>query len=155
MPFREDGAGHPPFAGLAALIAALCAVLPAAPSSGAERAIAGFRPGALVAQHERERRMTAVIAPDTLRRHLFALTSEPHLAGTPGDYRSALYVRDQLAAWGWATRIEEVPVWLNYPVEASIALVSPRLPKTRRWIPPGERAPRRSDRPRSTVMYQY
>lgn len=127
MPFREDGARHPPIAGLATLIAALCAILAAAPSLGAGRAIAGFRPGDLAAQHERERRMSALIAPDTLRRHLFALTSEPHLAGTPGDYRSALYMRDQLAAWGWETRIEEIPVWLNYPVEASLALVSPRF----------------------------
>mmetsp|Transcript_99081 Transcript_99081/g.296049 ORF Transcript_99081/g.296049 Transcript_99081/m.296049 type:complete len:683 (+) Transcript_99081:59-2107(+) len=50
--------------------------------------------------------------------HLKRLTSEPHVAGTPGDFRMAEYVRSQLEDLGFEAVIEPVKVLLNYPTDA-------------------------------------
>ena len=47
------------------------------------------------------------------------------MAGTPADLKTAEYVRDRLAAYGWDAHIEAVPVLLNYPGEARLELVEP------------------------------
>ena len=47
------------------------------------------------------------------------LTAEPHVAGTPADYRTAVFVRDKLREWGWKADIAEQEVLLNYPLLGS------------------------------------
>lgn len=44
------------------------------------------------------------------------LTAEPHVAGTPGDYKTALFVRDRLAEWGWKAEMVSYEVLLNFPL---------------------------------------
>ena len=80
--------------------------------------IAGFRDPA--AQHKLEDRFMA--APDAARagEHLRALTAEPHLAGTPGDRKTAEYVAEQYRKAGLETEIVEYRVWMNYPAEISV-----------------------------------
>ncbi len=48
------------------------------------------------------------------------LTSEPHMAGTPGDRKTAEYVARKFHEWGFETEIVEYRVWMNYPAEVSI-----------------------------------
>ncbi len=43
------------------------------------------------------------------------MTAEPHVAGTPADYKTAVFVRDKLREWGWKAELEELEVLLNYP----------------------------------------
>jgi N-acetylated-alpha-linked acidic dipeptidase len=56
------------------------------------------------------------VAPNSLKSLLRTLTEEPHVAGTPADYRTAIFVRDKLREWGWKAELEEFEVLLNYPV---------------------------------------
>ena len=53
--------------------------------------------------------------PENARTWLRVLTAEPHVAGTPADYKTAVFVRDKLREWGWKADIEELEVLLNYP----------------------------------------
>jgi N-acetylated-alpha-linked acidic dipeptidase len=85
----------------------------------------GFDAASAIAQLAREASMSALLRPDTLRRHLRILTEEPHVAGTPADRATAEYVRQRLASYGWDARIVEIPVWLNYPKVSKLELTEP------------------------------
>jgi N-acetylated-alpha-linked acidic dipeptidase len=56
-----------------------------------------------------------VPTPENARNWLRVLTAEPHVAGTPADYKTAVFVRDKLREWGWQADIVELDVLLNYP----------------------------------------
>jgi N-acetylated-alpha-linked acidic dipeptidase len=43
------------------------------------------------------------------------LTAAPHVAGTPADFKTAVFVRDKLREWGWNAELQELEVLLNYP----------------------------------------
>ena len=65
---------------------------------------------------EAEQTFVAVPSNASAREHLQYITSEPHVAGTSGDAKMAMYVQDQMLAAG----IEDVTTWeltvtLNYP----------------------------------------
>ncbi|WZP00494.1 M28 family metallopeptidase [Isosphaeraceae bacterium EP7] len=77
----------------------------------------GFRdrPDALAAQRKAEARALDVPTPEAARLLLRKLTEEPHVAGTPEDYDTAIFVRDQLRGWGWKADLAEYQVLLNYP----------------------------------------
>ena len=107
-------------------VAAVAATLALAAAGTADAPrISGFRVGDVAAELQREATVAAGIRPDSLRRHLRILTAAPHVAGTPADRATAEYVRQRLAAYGWDARIEEFPIWLNYPVESKLELVEP------------------------------
>ncbi len=106
-------------------LSSLLAVAFVARAADAPARITGFRASEVEAERAREARVAAAIRPDTLRRHLRILTEEPHVAGTPADLKTAEYVRDRLAAYGWDAHIEPVPVLLNYPGEARLELIEP------------------------------
>jgi len=66
---------------------------------------------------------TAAAAREELRR----LTAEPHIAGSPEDYATAVYVRDQMRSFGLQSELREYQVLLPYPRTPSIVeLLSPR-----------------------------
>src|SRR4051812_42795295 len=69
------------------------------------------------AQEERrlEEQFRAVPQGASAREHLRRLTAEPHIAGTPEDYATAVYVRDKMRSYGLAADLKEYQVWLNYP----------------------------------------
>jgi N-acetylated-alpha-linked acidic dipeptidase len=77
----------------------------------------GFSPGARAAELEAEAHALAVPTPQNAKAWLRALTEEPHVAGTPADYKTALFVRDKLREWGWQAELAEYEVLLNYPLE--------------------------------------
>ncbi len=100
-----------------------------APAPGADAAseptISGFRAADAAAERAREASIVAAIRPDTLRRHLRILTEVPHVAGTPADRATAEYVRNRLAAYGWDAKIEELPIYFNWPTESRLEMVEP------------------------------
>ena len=117
----------------AALAAALALALPSrfptasadAPLPAGPPKVTGFSPAGAIDELNREAAAALIPKPDSLRRHLRVLTAEPHVAGTPADRATAEYVRDRLLAYGWDAKIEEIPVYLNYPVESRLELVEP------------------------------
>jgi len=68
------------------------------------------------------------ISPNSIKSLLRTLTEEPHVAGTPADYRTALFVRDSLRSWGWKAELEEFEVLLNYPVVRVAGGDGPKTP---------------------------
>ncbi len=76
----------------------------------------GFTPRSRPEQLKAETHALAVPTPENARSWLRTLTAEPHVAGTPADYKTAVFVRDKLREWGWKADLEELEVLLNYPV---------------------------------------
>ena len=87
--------------------------------------IRGFFPEAAVRQAEIETTFRAVPSPDAARKDLRALTREPHVAGTPEDYRTAQYVLDQFREAGLEGHMVEYRVLLPMPNEVRVDLVEP------------------------------
>ena len=75
----------------------------------------GFFPGSRAAQAKAEALALGVPTPENARAWLRTLTEEPHVAGTPADYKTALFVRNKLREWGWEADLAENEVLLNYP----------------------------------------
>jgi len=75
----------------------------------------GFAPGSRAAQLAVEAKALTVPTPENARKWLKTLTAEPHVAGTPADYKTAVFVRDRLQEWGWKTDMVTYEVLLNYP----------------------------------------
>ena len=87
----------------------------------------GFTPDEAAAQKRIENQFRAVPTPASAREHLQRLTAEPHMAGTPGAYRVALYVRDQLRRYGLRAELKEYQVLLPHPRQSGLVeLLAPR-----------------------------
>jgi N-acetylated-alpha-linked acidic dipeptidase len=77
-----------------------------------------------------EEQFRAVPQGASAREHLRQLTAEPHVAGTPEDYATAVYVRDQMRSFGLSAELKEYQVWLNYPkTDPVVELIAPRREK--------------------------
>ena len=79
------------------------------------QALDGFSQASSQDERRIEEQFRAVPQPASAREHLRRLTAEPHIAGTPEDYATAVYVRDQMRSFGLAADLKEYQVWLNYP----------------------------------------
>ena len=89
--------------------------------------IDGFTPDGSATERKLEEQFRAVPQPSTAREELRRLTAEAHIAGSPEDYTTAIYVRDQMRSFGLQSDLKEYQVLLPYPRTASIVeLVSPR-----------------------------
>src|ERR1700677_2336064 len=73
-------------------------------------------------QRAAEAHALTVPTPENARRWLRILTAETHVAGTPADYKTAVFVRDKLREWGWKADISEMEVLLNYPDPPALIL---------------------------------
>src|SRR6476661_1970106 len=79
------------------------------------QALDGFSQASSQDERRIEEQFRAVPQPASAREHLRRLTAEPHIAGTPEDYATAVYVRDQMRSFGLSADLKEYQVWLNYP----------------------------------------
>lgn len=109
------------FAWLALLAAGVVAALPARESGG----IRGFFPARAVKERELEKSFQQSPTPGRARLDVWALTSEPHVAGTPEDYRTAQFVLEQFRLAGLDAEIVEYEVLLSMPREVKVDLVAP------------------------------
>eukprot|EP00898_Chlorokybus_atmophyticus_P008184 jgi/Chlat1/8367/Chrsp80S09218 len=57
--------------------------------------------------------------------HLKELTSEPHLAGTPANHRTALYVKSKFEQYGLDAHLTSYDVLGTYPLKRSLTAVYP------------------------------
>ncbi len=97
------------------------------PSSGRNAPLLGFNSASSAKEREAEAKALAVPSPENARRWLKTLTEEPHVAGTPADEKTALFVRDRLQEWGWKVEIVPFEVLLNYPArKPTLHLIEPR-----------------------------
>lgn len=80
-------------------------------------ALLGFLSKSREAQLKAEAHALDVPTPENARKLLATLTKEPHVAGTPADYKTAIFVRDKLREWGWKADLAEMEVLLNYPAD--------------------------------------
>ncbi len=88
-------------------------------------ALRGFAPATLDAERAAERIVLASPSESAALRHETALASEVHRMGTTGDYETAVYVRDALAAAGWDAKLATYTVPLDYPTAQQITLLDP------------------------------
>src|SRR5262245_25150891 len=95
------------------------------PDPNGPPALLGFAPRSTGPEREAEAQALTVPTPENARRWLRILTAEPHVAGTPADYKTAVFVRDKLREWGWKAEIAEIEVLLNYPILTSLELRRP------------------------------
>src|SRR5215212_1050376 len=95
------------------LVSAIAPVL--SQTSANAPGIDGFTVAGASAERRWEEQFRAVPSSQSAREHLRRLTLEPHIAGTKEDYATAVYVRDQLRAFGLNAELKEYEVWLNYP----------------------------------------
>ncbi len=102
----------------AAIAALVLAALPARAADGPIGVAPNSRDGFEAAQA----RAFATITPRDARNWLRTLTEEPHVAGTPADHETAVFVRDKLRSWGWEADLVEYQVLLNYPIPDRISL---------------------------------
>jgi len=93
----------------------------------AQTTIDGFAPKPSDNQRRLEEKFRAVPSSANAREELRRLTAEAHLAGSPEDYATAIYVRDQMRSFGLAADMREYQVLLPYPRSPSIVeLIAPR-----------------------------
>jgi N-acetylated-alpha-linked acidic dipeptidase len=108
----------------------VCAALApraAAQARDAQSVLDGFTAADSDAERQLEERFRAVPQPSAAREHLRTLTRDPHVAGTPEDYQTALYVRDQLRKFGINAELKEYQVLLPYPKRPTVLeMISPR-----------------------------
>ncbi|HKG96235.1 MAG TPA: M28 family metallopeptidase, partial [Pyrinomonadaceae bacterium] len=115
--------------------------------------IDGFSAERAAAERRWEEQFRAVPNPQSAREHLRRLTIEPHIAGTKEDYETAVYVRDQLRAFGLNAELKEYEVWLNYPNTPSVLeLITTHRQKlnTREAVVPGDPS---SSHPKITPLF--
>ncbi|MBK6457034.1 MAG: M20/M25/M40 family metallo-hydrolase [Gemmatimonadetes bacterium] len=66
-------------------------------------------------QRQLERAAVAVPAPERAASHSRALSSEPHVAGTPAQARTRDYVIDQMKRLGLETEVRAYDIWMPHP----------------------------------------
>jgi len=100
--------------------------------NNSDATIEGFTRNSSIAERSWEAQFRAVPSPASAREHLRRLTVEPHVAGTPEDYKTAVYVRDQMKSFGLDAQIREYQVLLPFPKAPSVVeLVAPRRQRLR------------------------
>ncbi|WP_435006528.1 M28 family metallopeptidase [Tundrisphaera lichenicola] len=95
----------------------LIALITITAEAPAQEPIIGFSVGSRASQVKAEAHAMSIPTPDAARAWLREITEEPHVAGTPADYRTAVNVRDKLRSWGWTAELAEYEVLLNYPIQ--------------------------------------
>src|SRR5258706_15748285 len=82
--------------------------------------IDGFGSKLSEAQRKLEEQFRSVPSATNAREELRRLTSEAHIAGSPEDYATAVYVRDQMRSFGLNSDILEYQVLLPHPRTPSL-----------------------------------
>ena len=98
-------------------------VLASQPAQSPAQPVPGYRDFAAEAKIESE--FLAVPNAKLAGEELKILTVEPHVAATPEDYKTALYVAGKFRAAGLETRIVPYRVLLNYPRKVQVTATAP------------------------------
>jgi N-acetylated-alpha-linked acidic dipeptidase len=87
--------------------------------------IPGFFPSSAPAELSLEKALLAIPDAQHAEANLRHLTSEPHLAGTEASHRVAEWLVEQYRSFGFDAQIVPYSVWLGFPREVHLELVSP------------------------------
>ena len=85
----------------------------------------GFTAENAITQKEYETAFQKLVSVERCQHKLRYLTEEPHLAGTENSRKIAEYLRDAFQAYGLKVQMYEYKVYLPYPLEVRVELVSP------------------------------
>ena len=85
----------------------------------------GFTAANSVIQQRYETDFKERLSVERSRRKLRYLTEEPHLAGTENSRKVAEYIRAEFESYGLQVQVYEYHVYLPYPLEVHVELVSP------------------------------
>ncbi|MCG9133315.1 M28 family metallopeptidase [Candidatus Poribacteria bacterium] len=85
----------------------------------------GFTPENAVTQKQYETDFKEHVSAERCRHRLRHLTEEPHLAGTENSRKVAEYLRTEFESYGLHVQVYEYHVYLPYPLEVHVELVSP------------------------------
>ena len=94
-----------------------------ASSAGRRHASANDTPAGVASPDEIQ--FLAVPSPASAEQNMKVLTAEPHVAGTPEDWKTAQFVAQKFRDAGLDTTIVPYKVWLNYPAEINVDIVYP------------------------------
>lgn len=95
-------------------------------------AIDGFTAREAAVERNLEERFRRIPTATSARAHLQRLTGEPHVAGTPEDYQTALYIQGKLREFGITAELKEYQVLLPYPKQPSLVeLIKPNQSRKR------------------------
>ena len=85
----------------------------------------GFTAEHAITQERYETDFKERLSVERSRRKLRYLTEEPHLAGTANSRKVAEYIRSEFESYGLQVQTYEYHVYLPYPLEIHVELVSP------------------------------
>ncbi len=110
----------------------------AAAAGGAAGAagLEGFAPGSAAAQAAYEAALKAELSTARIEEHLRWLTSRPHRAGSEGARRTAEYLGERLAEYGFRTETVRYDGYLPAPVAVALELLEPRAQQLAVTEPP-------------------
>jgi N-acetylated-alpha-linked acidic dipeptidase len=80
--------------------------------------------GANQQQQQWQKAFMGAVNNASIRNHLFQLTKEPHVAGTPEDFATADYVFQRFQEYGLAVHYTDYDVLLSYPLHRSLILTA-------------------------------
>ena len=107
-------------------VACACALLIAA--APPHTTIYGFTPITSDKEWELESRFLDIPTADGALVTATAVAQMPHYAGTPGDYRLALYMRDKLKEYGFDASLESLTARVDVPKRLVLGIVPPLVP---------------------------
>ena len=137
---------------VAASVLSLCAQTAMPPAAqAAAPSIPGFFDPA--AQAALEKQFLAVPDPKLAEEHLRILTAAPHIAGSPEDRKTADYVAQKFRQAGLDTEIVEYKVWMNYPAQIAVDVLSPKMPRAHLPSPEHVEGDPYQDDPRVVTAY--
>jgi N-acetylated-alpha-linked acidic dipeptidase len=107
----------------------------------------GFSARSFESEQKIEERFLAIPDAAHCEKYLRRLTSEPHVAGTPGDHRVSQYIFDEFKRDGLNPEMVEYKVLLSYPKKIAVDVVAPDAVKLANPEPeiPGDKSTRVSD----------
>jgi N-acetylated-alpha-linked acidic dipeptidase len=92
-------------------------------SSPPRTALYGFGPVSSSTEYELESRFLDVPSAAGALAAATAVAAKPHYAGTDGDYKLALYVRDALASYGFDASIETLTARIDVPKKLALEVI--------------------------------
>jgi len=96
-----------------------------ASAAGAAPALRGFPPVAIAHELEYERAVSTLPNATDAMRFEWGVASVVHRMGQATDYRTAVYMRDQLAADGWDAKIVTYVVPIAWPTQQQLTITAP------------------------------
>ena len=85
----------------------------------------GYTPASAAAQDSAERRLRALVSPESISAAHRILTRRPHPAGSAGSREVIRYLERTLRSYGLEVRRDDYQAWLSRPVRVRVAMTTP------------------------------